>query len=427
MPRKVLTDRTLKTLKPAPKGKRLDVMDAVVPGFGVRVTDKADAEGRAAQRTFILVPRYPGSTNPTRRALGEYGRLSLEQARDKARAWHALIGKGIDPAEQEKRTAEARRQAAEGAQANSFGVVTEDYLKRHVSKQRRAADVERIFRNELLPIWADKPLSEISRRDVVTLVDSIVDRGATYQAHNVLGQARTFFNWAINRGIYGLEISPCDRLKPAALIGSRDPRQRILNDAEIAALWRATEALAYPYGSMYRMLLLTGQRKAEVAAVRWSEIDLDKHLWSIPAERFKSKAAHLVPLSADVVAFLQTLPRFANGDSLFSSSYGRQPVKSFAKAKERLDAVMVEELGAAPPEWVIHDVRRTVRTNLSALRIPEPIAEMVIGHARKGLAGIYDQHKYLDEMREALELWAGRLRDIVTPPPETVVPIRGAR
>jgi integrase len=287
MAKVLLTDRALRALKPAPAGKRLDIMDAVVPGFGVRVTDKADDRGKASQRTFVLVARFPGSSNPTRRALGEYGALSLERAREKARSWHELIRKGIDPSRDEKRAAEAAQTQRERADANSFRPVAEEYLKRHVAKQKRAGDVERVIRGELMPAWEAKPISDITRADVVRLIDSIVDRGATYQAHNVLGQVRTFFNWAINRGIYGLETSPCDRLQPAQLIGSRDPRQRVLTDVEIVAVWRSTERMSYPYGSIYRMLLLTGQRKSEVAEARWPEFDLNSALWTVPAERFK--------------------------------------------------------------------------------------------------------------------------------------------
>lgn len=420
MPRLKLTDLKLKGLKPAGVGDRYDVMDAVVPGLGVRVTDKG-------QRTFILLTRFPGSTNPTRRSLGEYGKMTLDGARQKARHWHELIGKGIDPAIEAQR----ERDAETLKQDTTFGAVAEEFLKRHVKGQRRGADVERDVRRELIPAWGTKPITEITRRDVVTVVESIADRGAKYSAHNVLGHIRALFNWAINRGTYGLETSPCDRLKPAALIGEREPRQRVLSDAEIAALWRVTGGDApdnqmlefYPFGPLYRLLLLTGQRKAEVAEARWREFDLDKRIWTVPAERFKSNSAHLVPLSDGAMTILNVLPRFSGGDYLFSTALGVRPVSGFAGAKERLDSKLEKDLGHAVDPFVIHDLRRTVRTNLSALRVPEPVAELVIGHARKGLARVYDQHRYVDEMREALDLWDRKVRDIVKPAPENVVPL----
>ena len=203
------------------------------------------------------------------------------------------------------------------------------------------------------------------------------------------------------------------------------PRQRVLQDAELASLWRASEALGYPFGPLYQILLLTGARKGEVAGARWREFEPAKNVWVIPPERFKSNATHLVPLSAHASTIIEALPRFTRGDHLFSTTFGKKPVSGFSKAKARLDAMMTEELGNSPVPWVIHDIRRTVRTRLAALRVPDMVAEMVIGHGRKGLQRVYDQHGYEHEMREALELWAGRLRDIVTPAPENVVELRG--
>jgi integrase len=171
--------------------------------------------------------------------------------------------------------------------------------------------------------------------------------------------------------------------------------------------------------------MLTGQRKAEVAGARWREIDLERRLWTIPPERFKSDAVHVVPLADPAMALLAGLPRFAGGDYLFSSTHGRKPVNGFSNAKIVLEQRLAEALGAEPERWVLHDIRRTVRTRLSGLRVPDPVAEMVIGHARKGLARVYDQHQYLDEMREALDAWAMRLRSIVEPPATNVVALHG--
>jgi integrase len=262
---------------------------------------------------------------------------------------------------------------------------------------------------------------------VVKLVEAIADRPAIYQAHNCFGHIRTFFNWVIDRGIYGLDLSPCDRLKPARLIGPKKPRQRVLNDDEIFAYLRAADRQGYPFGAMFRLLALTGQRKSEVSDARWREFDLEKRIWTIPPERFKSDASHMVPLTDDALALLRSLPRFARGDCLFTTTCGEKPVCGFSKAKARLDGRMLRTLQALAKRrdeqtieikltrFVIHDVRRTVRTRLSSLRVPANVAEMVIGHGKKGLARVYDQHEFLDEMREALDLWAGRLREIQTP------------
>jgi integrase len=406
-----LTDRKLKSLRR--RGSRYDIMDSEVRGFGLRVSE-------AGQKTFILIARYPGSPNPTRRAIGEYPSLTLEKARERARHWRDLVRQGINPKAEEERL----RRVELRKQQTTFAAVAEDYLERHVKGQRRASDSEREIRKELIAPWAERPIASITREDVVLLVDAVARRPAPYLAHIVLGHARSLFNWAINRGAYGLETSPCDRVKPSALIGPKQPRQRILNDDEIKALWRASEIIGYPFGPLYRMLLLTGARRGEIAGGQWRELDLKKQLWMVPPERFKSNATHIIPLSDQAVTVLRGLPRFTKGDHLFTSTYGERPVSGFSKSKKALDSLMKESLGTPPPPWVIHDIRRTVRTGLASLRVPDMVAEMVIGHGRKGLQRVYDQHRYVDEMMEALELWAARLRDIVTPPPENVVRLK---
>jgi Arm DNA-binding domain len=217
--------------------------------------------------------RYPGGRNPTRRALGVYGELSLEQAREKARDWLELIRKGIDPAiaEEEARQAELRQRA------NTFAAVVEDYLRFEVighdpakPRQRRAVEVERHFRRIFVAIWGDRPIASISRRDVLALIESIRDNGtvatlaaygkgskadrvpAPVQARNLLAYLKAFFNWAIERDTYGLESSPCEHLKAARIIGERRAEDRTLNDAELFAFWRATQRMGYPHGPAYR-------------------------------------------------------------------------------------------------------------------------------------------------------------------------------
>jgi integrase len=227
------------------------------------------------------------------------------------------------------------------------------------------------------------------------------------------------FNWACDR--YDLEVSPCDRIKPSRVIGTKQPRQRVLSDDELRAFWATTGSMGYPFGPLFRMLLLTGQRRDEVGGARWCEFDLEAKVWTVPAERFKSDSTHLVQLTDDAVSLLEALPRF-KGDHLFTTTAGAKPVSGFSKAKQVLDKGMP---GSAP--WVLHDLRRTVRTHLAALKVPDTVAEMVVGHGRRGIQRVYDQHQYAAEMREALTLWAGRLRDIVSPPPANVVKLARKR
>jgi integrase len=406
---RLLTDPFIRNLKPAPAGQRYAISDALVPGLRVRVT-------ATGSKTYILWRRVaPTHKSASALALGAVGQLTLAQARDKARAWLAMIAQGQDP------------RAARQAHADTFAVIFEDYLRRHVRGLRKAKDHEREMRKELLPRWATKPVAAITRRDVISMVDEIKDRGAVYQAHNMLAHAKTFFNWCIEKDI--LQASPCDRMKATRLIGARKPRQRVLNDDELRALWRAAGRMAYPHGPLFRMLLLTGQRRSECGEAQWPEFDLPNRLWTIPAARFKSNSAHMVPLADAVVALLHGLPRWVGGDYLFTHSGGKHPATVSSQAKASLDARILRTLRALArmrgdnpgkvklEPFVIHDLRRSMRTRLSSLRIPDVVCEMIIGHGRKGLQRVYDQHTFQDEMREGLEAWAARLHAIVNPPP----------
>lgn len=391
MPR-ILTEAYIRNLKPAAAGQRYTLADAMVPGLKLRVTEKGT-------KTFLLWRRlHPSNGSASALALGKVGELSLADARAKARRWIDLIKAGIDPREERR--------------VDTFSVVMADYLERHVRNQRKAADVERVMRRELETRWGTRPITQITRRDVIAVIDTIRDRGAPYQARNCLGHAKVFFNWCVERSI--LTTSPCDHIRPQRIIGPTPPRQRILSDDEVRAFWKATGQLGYPMGPLFRLLLLTGQRRSEVAESTWPEFDLPNAVWTIPKERFKSDAPHLVPLSDDAQALLEDLPRWNGGHYLFSYAGGRSPpTQNDGKPKAKLDKVMKAELGGTLTPFVIHDLRRVVRSHLAALRVPDHIAEMVIGHGRKGIARVYDQHNYLSEMRQALQEWADRLRRIV--------------
>ena len=413
--KKVLTDTLIRSLKPAATGTRYAVADALVPGFVVRVTEHG-------AKTYMVVGRWGGSAKPAALAIGKVGAVPLVAARAKAREWLEVRARGDDP-----RAVERKRLAAEREREGStFAVVCETYIKRVVALRRHGKADEQTIRRELLSRWKGRALSAVTRRDVVEMIDAIVDRGAPTQARHVFGHLRALYNWAITRGIYGIEASPTDRLRPAALIGKRVSRDRVLDDAEIAAFWHvADRKLGYPFGPLFRLLLLTGQRKSEIGNARWSEIDLKAKTLTIDAARYKTGIAHVVPLCDDALAILDGLPRFDGSDLLFSFD-GERPVTSYYEAKPRVDRLMAEELGYAPPPFVLHDLRRTTRTRLAALRIPSEVAELVIGHTKKGIQAVYDRHAYADEKRNALAAWAVLLRTIVEPPvaPSNVVSMR---
>ena len=182
-----------------------------------------------------------------------------------------------------------------------------------------------------------------------------------------------------------------------------------------------SKPLGYPYGPVVRLMILTGQREREVSDMRWSEIDFDKKLWTIPAERMKGKRAHVIPLAPEALALLKTLPRFIGGECVFSATGGAKPVNGFSKTKERLDKL------SGVSGWVLHDLRRTMRTHLSALPIEDRVREHMIAHAQPGLHQVYDRHAYSAEKRRGFELWEVRLRGIVEPKLAEVADLREAR
>jgi integrase len=460
-PKRTLNDRVLKALKPAPEGETYDVMDTVVPSFGLRVSE-------TGRKTFILVARYPDSKNPTRRKLGLYGALSLAQARDLARDWLELLRRGKDPKEETER----RRVEQERSRANSFAAVAERYIKDKVigadpahPHQRRGHRVARELRLVAsLPMWSGKTISEITRNDVQGVIKDVRDHGlqrglalhgaaggrrAMHRrdgfegARNVLGVLKTFFAWCVSVGEFGIEHSPAAAVSAKGLLGTKRVRDRALDDVELAALWRATERLGYPFRQLYRLLILTGLRLSEVSDAEWREFNLRDRLWIIPAARMKGingKArAHSVPLTDDMLAILDELPRFKGGEYLFSFNGGRKPPAVKHQIKQKLDARMLRSLKALArmrgddparvrlEPWVNHDLRRVVRAGLSKLRVDHFVAESILAHSQPGISRVYNVYDLLDEKREALTLWGQRVREIVSPLPDNVVKLPAER
>jgi len=409
--KRVLTDKFIRSLKPAPAGKRVDYWDTKFDGFGLRVSDTGG-------KTYVLYRRWPPSNVPARRRIGSADEITLADARGIAAEWVRQIALGKDPKEEQRRAAleEQRRRKI------TFAAVAEAWFADEVRKQRSGHVVERDVRREYFPIWEKRPITDISTLDVREAIKAkAVKTPAT--ARNHLGYLRRLFGWAADQHVYGLTDNPAAILQPKKLIGKKVIRKRVLTEVELRALWATTAPMTYPYHPLFRLLLLTGQRKSEVAEARWREFDLEKRLWTIPAARMKMDVAHVVPLTDGAIEILEALPKFKKGDHLFSTSFGAAPVDGFGKAKERLDRAMAAELGGPPEHFVIHDIRRTMRTGLSALPIPDVVRERVVAHATAGMHAVYDQYSYADEKRHALELWEARLLSIVG---DNVVPMRSA-
>ncbi len=369
MARITLNDKKIASLKVSGRTKdgkprtRQDYWDAVVPGFGVRVTDKG-------RQTYIFAGRFPGSPAYTRRELARVGAMDLGDARKKARRWIELIGQGKDPAAEEECLArENQRQ-----QDNTLRQAAADYIESAVvgldpehPRQRNGAEVKREFDRVLVPLWGEKPISAITHDDIEEVVGRVKRSGtakmlasfgikppprphkrgrpakhqgkpAPGQARNLLGIIKMFFGWVRRQKRYGLTANPCADLSAKHLIGPKMPVDRFLDDAEIAAFWRATGRMRYPYGPFYRLLLLTGLKLNECADASWSEFDLKGGKWIIPKERMKARnekaRAHAVPLTCEIRKIIDALPRFKTGDFLFSTTFGEKPAWVNDKVKK---------------------------------------------------------------------------------------------
>jgi integrase len=443
MARTALTALTVQKIKPpASKASRAERYDAAVPGFGVRVT----AEG---SRSWIFVYTSPTQRKRRRYTIGIVDfkapdgetTLDLEQARSRANDLRRIVRDGHDPADVRETTKAAVITEAKQAEGQTFRAVVDLYDKRDLTKKRRGWEVKRIIDRELIPHWGDKPIGAITAEDVHERVEALIEAEKPEAARRLFEIIRRIFNWAIARPSYKLERSPADRMKPGELIGKKTKRKRVLTNDELRALWHASGRAGSPFGPMIRMLMLTALRRGEVAEAGRTEFDFgsDK-LWTIPAERMKGEDdeshPHGVPLNAEMLEIIETLPRFDGGDFLFTTGDGKRPVSGFSKMKIRLDKLMLEELrkiaeqrGEDPAKvtldpFTIHDIRRTVRTHLSALPVEELVRELILAHTKSALGEIYNQYSYLDEKRKALDLWAARLKLIVDPPSSNVVALR---
>jgi Arm DNA-binding domain len=265
MTKRRLTDRALKALKPnSVDAAPLDIMDTEVPGFGVRVMGTPTHP----VRTFILRTRFPGSNNPTRARLGSYdeqdGKLSLEAARDKARDWRSMIRKGRDPRVEESRQREAELRKL----ATLFGAVAEDFIRDKLPSERRGADVEREIKKEF-KLWWDRPIADITDEDIIRVIRAKA-KTAPASARNILGHAKRVFQWAIDQRTYGLKVSPASDIKPTTIVGEKVARDRLLNDDEVRALWRAAKRMPYPAGRGRQLVRVRSDRSPRHSAARRS-------------------------------------------------------------------------------------------------------------------------------------------------------------
>ena len=263
-------------------------------------------------------------------------------------------------------------------------------------------------------------VNEITRREVLDVLDRVVDGGAPISANRTLAAMRKLFNWCVARDI--IAVSPCAGVKPPTAERSRD---RVLSDDELRLVWRAADKIAWPFGLLVKLLALTGQRRDEVAKMRWDELDLEAGLWTLPRERVKTDQPHEVALSAASVNVLKSVPRIAGSSFVFTTN-GTAPSSGYSKGKRKLDALLPSDM----PDWRLHDLRRTVASGMARLGIHLPVIEKVLNHASgsfAGIVGVYQRHSFAEEKRAALDAWGHHIEQLVGSKPARVLPRHGRR
>ena len=387
-----LTKANVERLK-LPQGKReAIVFDEALPGFGLRLR-------AGGKRTWIAQYRF--GTQQRRVTIGTVETLDADNARRRARSALSKVHLGTDP---QLEKVEARAEAAV-----TLASVVDTYLARHAAKRLKPGtltDVERYLRRHWAPL-SRLPVKKITRADVAARLARLADESGGFAANRARAALSALYAWAIAEGL--TDSNP--------VVGTRKPteeiaRDRVLSDEELAAIWRhAGEA---DFGAIVRMLILTGQRREEVAAMTFDEVDLDGAAWRIGGDRTKNARAHDVPLAGAAIVILSTVERRGGRALVFGSREG--PFSGWSKAKASLDTRMSAALGRAPAPWRLHDIRRTVATRLADLGVLPHVVEAVLNHVsghKAGVAGVYNRASYAAEKRAALETWARHVARLI--------------
>jgi integrase len=373
------------------------VWDTEVKGFGLAVYPTGLKAYKVEYR-----PGDGGRTARKRRYnIGTHGSpWTPSTARAEAQRILGLVRAGHDPMEERKISRQDNHQTV-------AHLITEFIEKYAQEKQRSWKETERVLEKDVIPAIGSKGISDVTRQDIVQLLDRVAKRGPV-MANRTLAYVRRFFNWCVERG--HLAQNPCAGLKPPGQVSSRD---RVLTDRELVEVWLAAATQGHPFGDIVQLLILTAQRKNEVAGMRWEELDLENRTWTIPAERTKNKRRHEVPLTDTALKIVRGVTKLNDCPFVFSKT-SKTAVSGFSKAKLTIDGNILgarqrnDEQASPLSHWTFHDLRRTTTTGMARLNVHPHVADAILNHKNgtiSGVAAIYNQHAYLKDRRKALRTW----------------------
>lgn len=388
--KKKLTELAVSKLTPE-AGKRLEIFDSLTPGLMLRISE-------SGKKTWSVMYRVAGrglggNRGALRRiTLGAYPFIDLKAARDGARAALDLADRGDDPSDTRKN--ELREKGGRVFELVCARFV-ELHSKAHTVKWR---DTERLLNTYVVHEWKSKPLDSLNRGAVNDLLDTIVLKHGKGQAREVRKHLTTFFNWAVDRGL--LIASPVAGMRRKDL--APVARERVLTMVELKNIWDAATQVGYPFGTLTQLLILSAQRRSEIACLSSDWLLPDQNAFEVPASHYKTDRPQVVPMTKLAVSIIGGLPKWKGGNYLLSTTAGRRPISGFSKAKARIDKI------AKVPNWTLHDLRRSAATHMARLGVSQEHIERVLGHAIEGVAGTYNRYSYFDEKRSALETWSAQ-------------------
>jgi integrase len=385
MARTKLSDQFIKNLTSTESGQD-EYQDALCSGLVLRNSPKT--------KSFCFKFWFQGRQR--RLTLGQYPGLTLAEARVRANDARAQVQRGVDPIA-------AREEAERAKTENGFKSVKAEFIEKYAKLRQRTWQQTENALKVAVEAWGERPIKSIRRRDVADLLDEVAAR-APYMSNKLRALLSKLFNWALEREI--VDVNP---VLGIARRKKYQPRERVLTEVEIRVLWKVTGIVGGPFAAAVRILLLTGMRRDEVSCLRRDELDLTGGWANLPASRMKAGRNFKAPLSPTAKAIIESMPKA--GPFVFTTN-GTAPISGWGHIKAHLDVLMSEELGSPVTPWRLHDLRRTVASNLAAMGYRTEVVKRVLAHQARATdvtSVVYNWHAYDEEAKDAVTKWSNHV------------------